>query len=337
MKSSIKNPPERDICIKLAEKQLEEILLTRDDIVAAYSDGSVARDDMVPGSDIDIAIIVENINEPWYVWRIVEKEHDILIEWGFISKNRYKNINRILEDAGFTHDIAHAYVYYDSKGFFRNVKKEVLARYKEKKGILKRAENQLNQVKKGIKAIESGMEDKNKELVHYSISPVIHYSLGFPCAILNRPVTTSRGFLFCEKACQDLKVPEYKELVLEFMGSNNLYKKDVKKLLNNTGKIIKSDKLTQNEKITYLYHLHATQYLIDSGLWREATWPIFMWSSIIVKELQQRKGEDKIDVKNLWYEMLEILGWVELEGIKNKLYYGKEIVKLDSTVLKSIR
>ena len=60
---------------------------------------------------------------------------------GFFPVTRYEKVETILEDAGFTQDIVYAYVYYDSDGFFISVKKEVLARYKEKSSIYKRAVN----------------------------------------------------------------------------------------------------------------------------------------------------------------------------------------------------
>ena len=45
---------------------------------------------MVPGSDIDIGIIVKNRDEPRHVWRSIESEHDILIEWVFSQSHDMK-------------------------------------------------------------------------------------------------------------------------------------------------------------------------------------------------------------------------------------------------------
>jgi len=331
------NPPKRDICLELAREQLERILPTRDDVIAAYSDGSVARDDMIPGSDIDIAIVIEKTNEPGRVWRIIEKENDILIEWAFIPKTKYENVEKILEDAGFTQDIVHSYIHYDPRLFIGSIKEQVLARYKERDGIFTKALNQLKKVEKGVEDIESGLKNRNEVLVQKNIAFVMKCALGFPCATLNRPLTHSRGFLFCKEACWELKVPEYNELVLEFMGSSNLHKKDVEKLLGNAKEILKSDRLILNEKVTYLYHLHTAHYFIDTGLWKEAAWPIFMWTQLIVlEELQQRKGKDSVNVERFWLEMLQILKWVSWKDIRNKTDVGKKIVKLGFTILNQI-
>ena len=62
----IKSPPSIRKCRKLGRTQFFKILSKRNDIIAAYSDGSVARNDMIPGSDIDIAIIVDNSQENAY-------------------------------------------------------------------------------------------------------------------------------------------------------------------------------------------------------------------------------------------------------------------------------
>lgn len=330
IKSALRKPPKIDICRFLAKKQLEKILSTRNDIIAAYSDGSVARNDMVPGSDIDIGIVVKNPKEPKNVYRIIEKKNDILIEWAFIPKENY-TLNNILSNAGFTHDIVNAFVYYDSEGFFENIKKEVLKNYKLKDGIIKRAANQLSLMKNLLTEIEAG----DKKLIYKNTASFIKFSLGFPSALLNKPVTNSRGFIFCEDACKKLKMMEYRDLILEFLGSLNITKIDAKRFLGNARKIMKSGKLNNNESITYLYHLNTAEYLIETGFWREAIWPIFMWTSYVVYELEQRKGKDEIDIRKLWNEMLRIIEWKDSNDINKKIDSGKKMLKLGFKVLKT--
>lgn len=70
----IKSPPSIEECRRLGRTQFFKILPKRNDIIAAYSDGSVARNDMIPGSDIDIAVIVDNTQEPWNVTRIIDNK-----------------------------------------------------------------------------------------------------------------------------------------------------------------------------------------------------------------------------------------------------------------------
>ena len=117
----MKNPPPIKECRRLGKKKILKLLSERNDIIAAYSDGSVARNDMIPGSDIDIGIIVDHPNEPR-----IEKSWVQLIEWGFIPKNRYEKIPGVLSNAGFTQNIVHTYIYFDPTGFFSNFQAEIL-------------------------------------------------------------------------------------------------------------------------------------------------------------------------------------------------------------------
>ena len=128
---------------------------------------------------------------------------------------------------------------------------------------------------------------------------------------------------------------EYRDLILEFLGSLNITKIDAKRFLGNARKIMKSGKLNNNESITYLYHLNTAEYLIETGFWREAIWPIFMWTSYVVYELEQRKGKDEIDIRKLWNEMLRIIEWKDSNDINKKIDSGKKMLKLGFKVLKT--
>ena len=122
-----------------------------------------------------------------------------------------------------------------------------------------------------------------------------------------------------------------RDLVLEFLGSNNLDKTDVGKLLSNAQKIMDSKKLERTERSTYVYHLRTAQYLIDVGLWREAAYPILLWSSAVLQELRRRDGE--AEKRESWLVMLETLGWLKWNEIKDKYDVGNKIVKLSLDVL----
>ncbi|MHA1987062.1 MAG: nucleotidyltransferase domain-containing protein [Promethearchaeota archaeon] len=328
----IKSPPSIEECRRLGRTQFFKILPKRNDIIAAYSDGSVARNDMIPGSDIDIGIIVENPQEKWNVTRIVDDVWDILIEWAFIPKESYVNSRKILEDAGFTHDIAHAYIYYDPKGFFEEIQTEILQKYEDKPLILKRAKNQINIFKNSIENIEKKL-NKNKKNIYPDVVNSFKYSLGFPSALINQPVTNTRAFLFCKRACNELEMENYLKLVYDFVGSTNISREEANFFLERAIFII-NKKLTENEKSTYLWHLKGAKYLIDNNFWRESIHPIFLWCSKIVNVLPDTIKENDEDLTIIWEGMMKILSWDNFDNIQHKIAIGKQLIENGSERIK---
>lgn len=322
----IKSPPSIEECRRLGRTQFFKILPKRNDIIAAYSDGSVARNDMIPGSDIDIGIIVDNSQESWKVTRIIDDKWDILIEWAFIRKELYANSQDILEDAGFTHDIAHAHIYYDPTGFFEEIQTEIQQEYEDKSLILKRAENQMNLFKNSLEDIEKNL-NKTKRTIYPNVVNSFKYSLGFPSALINQPVTNTRAFLFCKRACAELEMENYLKLVYNFVGSTNLSREEANSFLEKAILIINNKKLTENERSTYLWHLKGAKYLIDNKFWRESIHPIFMWSSYIVNVLPDAIKENKEDLTIIWKQMMKILNWDSIGNIKRKIAIGKQLIK----------
>ena len=331
----IKTPPSIEECRRLGRTQFFKILPIRNDIIAAYSDGSVARNDMIPGSDIDIGIIVDNSQEKWNVTRIIDDKWDILIEWAFIPKESYVNSRKILENAGFTHDIAHAYIYYDPTGFFEEIQTDILQKYEEKPLILKRAENQINLFKNSLENIKSNL-NKNKKKIYPNVVNSFKYSLGFPSALMNQPVTNTRAFLFCKRACDELKMEKYLKLVYNFVGSTNLSREEANSFLEKAIFIINNKKLTENERSTYLWHLRGAKYLIDNKFWRESINSIFMWCSKIVNALPDTIKENRENLITIWEEMMKILKWDSFDNIKRKITIGKQLIENGSERIKFI-
>lgn len=327
---------------KLAEKQVRKILKSRDDIIAAYSDGSVARGDLFEGSDIDIAFIIENSKKirlkeavsVGNVYRTINKKNDVLIEWAFIPKEEYLDANKILSDAGFTHDIKDAYVYYDPTGFFSKIKKEIHNRYKDKLRILKASRNQLNAFRQMLKNIEHSIRTKNRTEVNDSLRSLMKFSAGFPRAVLNQPLTNTRAIIWCKQATKELGASDYYDLILELLGSKNLKKEDAQEFLNLAKKIVSLEEKNKNQKETLLHHLKAPQYLIDSGHWDGSFYKVLLWTGFAVKEANKNKRRNKKLVNEYWKVMLNIINWHEWKDIRAKIIIGKKIVKIGSRILK---
>lgn len=316
---------------KLASKQVKKTLSSRDDIIAAYSDGSVGRGDLFPGSDIDIAFIVENQDEPWQVHRVVNQEHDVLIEWAFISKEKYTDIDQILEDAGFTHDIKDAYIYYDPNEFFKEVKEKILDRYKDKDRIKRAAKNQLEAIEEQLNRVEEALEEKDREKINDSLVNFIKFAAGFPRAVLNKPLTNSRALIWCRESCEELNLEEYHEHVLELLGVSNLSKEDAEKFLSLAKEAVSKLK-NENKKEKLLHHLKAPEYLIQSSKWRASLFKTLLWASVPVKESHDKK-ENKETIIRLWEEMLSMIGWNQWGDIEKKVLTGEELLELGFELL----
>jgi predicted nucleotidyltransferase len=86
-----------------AKKLVAKIVAQTPHVVAAYSDGSFAREDMVRGSDVDIAFIVAGDPGGFKVRR--EIIGGAVFEWAFIGREAYGDVESILGNAGFVHDL----------------------------------------------------------------------------------------------------------------------------------------------------------------------------------------------------------------------------------------
>ena len=112
--------------LAMAREFLDEQLEKRDDIVASYVYGSVARGESNETSDIDIGLIVEG--EPDKTAPGVDAWRDgTYIEASLQPKSGFENLEELLEDTYLPNTLYHGLILHDPTGFLTEVQNKLRA------------------------------------------------------------------------------------------------------------------------------------------------------------------------------------------------------------------
>jgi predicted nucleotidyltransferase len=247
-------------------------------IIAAYSCGSFARGDMVSGSDVDIGFITDgypasNKVPPEVHRKIID---DVLFEWGFITRDAY-DVKAVLEDAALTQDMVTAKIWFDPKNFLSNLQNTLRQEYIRPESIKLRALNQLQIVENNFDEFAESVRNVELDNLLTKIFLIIRHAYAIPSAILNRPVTHCRAYLYCKKDSNELGFNDFPNLVNNILGANNFTVDKVKYLLSMSFKLFDSCGLPQHAIDAYKAHLKIVNYLLNINEHDGAMWPIFFW------------------------------------------------------------
>ena len=268
-----------------AELIVESIRTQRPDVIAAYSDGSFAREDMVRGSDVDIAFVVAGLSDMSKVHRRVFD--GMLFEWAFIAQDEYLDCAAILKQAGFAHDIGSAKIWFDRDGFFSELQQRVRALLRDPGMARIRALDQLAQVEAWYGQFRKSLGEGQFHLAMMALSPIIKHAFAIPTALLNRPVTHCRAVLYCRRDSQEIGFSEYPSKVLKILGADGITGEAARDLLLSAYRIFDSCGLSEQDRQSYKAHLEISDYLVEINEPQASVWPIFFWTINAVKELRR--------------------------------------------------
>ena len=122
--------------LEMAQQYVQEMLEQRDDIVAAFVVGSVARGDATEASDIDLGLIVEGQagEEPQRggidAWR-----EGVYIEAALVPRRRYDDVENVLQHQFAATHMNDGLILYDPRGTFTRVQDGVRAAYMQPKHL----------------------------------------------------------------------------------------------------------------------------------------------------------------------------------------------------------
>lgn len=123
--------------IAIARQYVEELLRQRNDIIAAWIGGSVARGEDTTLSDIDLRLMVPgtgSMNRAEFdIWR-----EGIFIEGALVFQQRYANPEAVLNDPYRATEIHDALILYDSTGFVMQLQQAVRSVYMQPQWLGKR-------------------------------------------------------------------------------------------------------------------------------------------------------------------------------------------------------
>jgi predicted nucleotidyltransferase len=281
-------------------------------VIAAYSDGSFARGDMVRGSDVDIGFVVVDAPAEHKIHRSIID--GVLFEWGFFEKKHYEDVASILSNAGFVHDLASAKIWYDPRGFLTGIQSELRREYSKPPFIKKRAVNQLKIVETNFEEFKNARVEDGRHAFLVKLFLIIRHLFAVPSAAMNRPVTNSRAHLFCKRDSQDLGLSDYPDSVLEILGSGDFTAKQVDDLLAVACGAFDTSGVPSDEIRAYQAHLEIVRYVLEIGEAAAAAWPLFFWT---VGSLNEVKREGLADAAQKMEESFSPI-WIELRLFKEE-------------------
>ncbi len=301
-------------------------------VIAAYSDGSFARGDMVRGSDVDIGFVVADAPAEYKIRRKIID--GVLFEWGFFDKKHYEDVASILGNAGFVHDLVCAKIWYDPRGFLTGIQDKLRREYSKPSFIKKRAVNQLKIVEANFGGFKNARVEDGRHVFLVKLFLIIRHLFAVPSAALNRPVTNSRAHLFCKRDSQDLGLSDYPDSVIEILGSGDFTGKKVDGLLTVACGAFDSSGLPGDEIRAYQAHLEIVSYMEEIGEAAAAAWPLFFWTVGSLNEVKREglAGAARIMEESfspIWAE-LKLLKWEDIKArvvtIDKALGLAREIV-----------
>jgi predicted nucleotidyltransferase len=304
-------------------------------IIAAYSCGSFARGDMVYGSDVDIGFITDGYPSSNKVPPEVHREiiDDVLFEWGFFSRDAY-DLKAILEDAGLTHDMVMAKIWFDPENYLSNLQNILRQNYTRPDLIRLRAENQLQIVEKNYDDFIDSVKNIELDNLLTQIFLIVRHAFAVPSAILNRPVTHCRAYLYCRRDSNELGTDDFPKLVNNILGAGGFTIEKVNNLLNMAIKLFDSCGLPKQAIETYKAHLKIVNYLLDINEPDGAMWPLFFW---VVGAWHEAKRDNLIEIsEKINKSLLPIrkeLKLVEMMDLKSRIKLIEEVISKCKTMI----
>jgi hypothetical protein len=245
-------------------------------IIAAYSDGSFARGDMVPGSDVDIGFVVPDGKGEEAIQRTIID--GTVFEWGFFDQHHYEDTGSILEQAGLTHDVVIARLWFDHEKFLTKIQSILRGEYQKPETIRARAMNQVKEARSSFEALQETMYDRDVPSNLSFLITIVRKLFAVPTAIRNRAVTNCRAPLYCSRDSEELGHPAYTDHVLDILGSHGFSETAIRRLLTEARSTSGESGLPGDQALTYSAHLDIVSYFLDRHEPAFAMWPLFFWT-----------------------------------------------------------
>jgi hypothetical protein len=313
---------DREKMIGLARAFVADVCEDSPSVIGAYIDGSVAWDDLTPVSDVDVAIIASGRDEPSPVGRRVAE--GTVVEW-MIIPHAMLNVEDILGDAGWVHDMRRALILLDTDDLLKSMRDEVGRRYTEPDGILRRCRNQIRSAEESIEAMEHQAEQGELIAGQRRHVGAIRSLLGLPRALANRRCTMGRGFPFCREAALELGWPHYAERVADLLGASGSDRESVLQLHELAAGVIRLAALADEERSARLHKLAQAPWLLEHGPPADAVWPLYVWAGLTMDEAA-RGGTATARMSESWSGLAGRIGVGDLRSLRSKAAQAKDLL-----------
>ena len=320
---------------EIAEDIVHSEVKKHDSIITAFSTGSFARGDMKYGSDVDINFIATGYpasnKMPPEVTRIIVD--DTLFEWGYSFKDKF-DTKQIIVNHPYPDDLVNAKIWYDPENFIRNFQAELKKDGERKDYSKQRALNQLKILVNNFEQYKKNLSDNKTDKLLTNIFMIVMSAFAIPSAILNRPVTHLRSYLFCRNSVRELGFQSFPDLVNKIIYEGDITAEKINNLHHNLKKGFVLSGLPENSINTYQIHLRTVDYALKNNEAKAALWPIYFW---MVGAMNEVKRDDLTDIaKNLdkaFKPIREELKLTDINDFKSRINTIEEIITLSKELI----
>ena len=311
--------------LEMASQFIQEQLEKRDDIAGAVVWGSVARGDWNETSDIDVALLLNEVagKLKWdseearslCTWR-----EGVFIEVKLRPIEDYSGFDRIMHDMVAPTHMRNACILYDPSGVLTEAQRRVRLAFMEPKWIRLRVEPRLRQARDGIYALRDAIAEKSPRSICENMSTLALYLPTL--ALLQKGITPSARQPMGRLA----KVrPALCERIAKLECSQDMSVEDVLRLVTLFSDQL--DTMEPTERSPTMKHFEMTLPIMSTaGQLSDVIYNIWVeWRWMPKREEASADMNAKMDA--LATNLLHFVGWEGEEFFREKLKLAESIME----------
>lgn len=284
--------------LEIAKHYLEELLHQRQDIVAAWLAGSVARGEETTFSDIDLALMVAGtgkINRAGLdTWR-----EGVYVEAGLVFQQGYTALEAVLGDPFKATHMNDALILYDPTGFVTQLQNAVRPLYMQPQWLEKRLAFWLDIIRTSLARFREALTAGDCLEICAAFGWFTFGCASIPLLHAGRTPSSTRGLLLLGHIAPTLKAH-----LVELEGSTQMSQADVLALEPLLQEMIPLGDASGGQLL--IYFTKKTLWMAQQGQYQEALHPMwFMMSGSAESYLQRTdpvERETGIDLAHRWLQ-----------------------------------
>ena len=301
--------------LTMAREFLDEQLSKRNDIVAAYVYGSVARGEASESSDIDLAIVIDGESDSEKRGSGVDGWRDgTYIEASLSSRQSHEDPEEILRHPYRAVLMYDAVIIHDPTGFLTAIHQKVRAAFMEKKWLHVRVEHWLDSARKALPRFSTAIESGDGLRICAFYFPVMTAFFSVPLLMARENPSTARLLTQLGEIRPDLR-----DRLCELQGSDGLEADDLRALLP----LMKSILLLNPDRHGQAgeYWLKKLDWMIEHDLYGEAVKTMWLVGVSAVMSSVENNEDSSVcsagaDLSNRW---LRAVNWEGADVLQHKL------------------
>lgn len=315
--------------IAIAQQYVEEVLRQRQDIVAAWIGGSVARGEETEFSDIDLALMIAGTGEinraGLDTWR-----EGIYLEVGLTFQQAYVDLEAVLNDPFKATHMNDALILYDPTDFLTQLQKAVCPLYMQPQWLEKRLVYWLTNLRTSLVNFREAVTTMEPLPICAALG---WFTFGCTSILLLRAGITpssTRGLLLLERVDPTLKVS-----LAELEGSPQMGQAGVltlEPLLHEMAPLIDA-----SFGQLPLYFTKKTLWMAQQGQYQEALHPMWLLMGVAAEGCLQRTdpAEHVLGI-NLAQRWLQQTGMREPDQLATKLQQAEMLLRQIELVVEEV-